>query len=78
MLCIKYFVLFANILFVFAQPAAENPIKTEKRADDTLQTYVIEPSNDLESDVTTIFPPLVEGESNSVSSNSCLLASLPS
>lgn len=67
MLWIKFLILFVNSLIVFAQTGAENPLKSGKRADEILQTYVFEPSNDLESDATTIFPPLVEGAPSSVS-----------
>lgn len=66
MLYIKFIILCVNILFVFAQSDTKNPLKSsDKTAEE--KTYVIEPSDDPESEATTIIPPLVEGEPMPVS-----------
>lgn len=66
---VKYLVVCASVLLVFSYIAAAAEVpKVEKRVDNAFQTYVIEPTNDFEQqDVTTIIPPLVEGEPSPVS-----------
>lgn len=65
---VKYLLGFASVLLVFSYIAAEEIPKVEKRVENAFQTYVIEPTNDFEQqDLTTIIPPLIEGEPSPVS-----------
>lgn len=65
---IKYLVGCATLVLIFNYIEAAGIPKTDKQKDDNFQTYVIEPSSDFEQqDVSTIIPPLVEGEPSPVS-----------
>lgn len=65
MLMFKYSILCTSALFILigAEINVEEVQKMEKRIDE--KTYVIEPSNELLTEATTIFPPLIEGEETS-------------
>lgn len=65
MLIFKHLSLCAIALFVLID--AEGVQKIGKREDEKIETYVIQPSDYIESEATTIIPPLVEGEPSVVS-----------
>lgn len=65
MLIFKNLILCASTLFILteAEVYVEELPKIENPNDE--KTYVIQPSNQFESEATTIFPPLIEGEETS-------------
>lgn len=62
----KFSVVCMSLLLAFGNIGADEVPKNEQRKEDYLQTYILEPSNDLEDESTTIIPPLVEGEPSPV------------
>lgn len=71
MTLVKHLVGCASVLLVFSFVDAAEVRRIQKRTDDGAHTYVIEPTNNNnemeQQDVTTLIPPLVEGEPSAVS-----------
>lgn len=69
---LRYLILCAGLLFICKHVEAQGPKNNRRRHDEMLRSYVFEPSDDypageLQADATTMYPPLVEHEANTVS-----------
>lgn len=67
MLIMKLVVVCASLLLAIENIGANEVANNSTRREDNLQTYVIESSNRIEDESTTIIPPLIEGEPSAVS-----------